>query len=615
MPRRAFRTALTLTITLGLVSCAGGGVQPLIIDLSGSQPPPSEPPTLPGMTLAEKVGQLFVVPASGVFLNEESKSYQTLRHHVVDNKVGGVIWFRSQVYGTAILARRLQELAKVPLLFSADLEAGAGMRFDDVMYGPWAMALAATGDVALAERRAKATAEEARALGIAQVFAPVADVNDNPDNPVINVRSFGENPSDVARFVAATVRGLEAGGVLATLKHFPGHGDTSTDSHRTLAVVKSTKERLNAVELVPFREGLKAGARSVMVAHLSVPALDPTAAPPLPSPPSSKDALSPVAASEVETEGTTPATLSGPITTDLLRKELGFGGLVVTDSMQMGGIVAHFETGEAAVRAILAGIDQILMSPDTDAAIAAVVAAVKSGRISGRRLDESVERILKVKKDLHLYEERFPPLDAIAKTVGSPAHEKIEAEIARRALTLVREEAGVLPLPRSPKLLSVVVFDEAPLIGPSGTLTAELAKRVEGNEKPRTLRLDTRSNPEEVKAVVDAARDADVILLSLFVRARSGAGKIAVPEAGKAAIPQLLASGKPVVAVAFGSPYLLREFPGLKTYLCAYGTQDVMQTAAVAALFGEAGFEGKLPVTLPGVARRGDGIAKPAVVR
>jgi beta-N-acetylhexosaminidase len=600
---KTVRLMMILASAALLASCAGGNpFPPVMIDFGQLA---SDIPHAVSMRLDEKIGQLFVVPAHGVYMSEDSKDFQTLRHHVVDNRVGGVILFRSNVYEAAVLVGKLQEAAKVPLLVSADLEAGLGMRFDDVTYGPWAMAIAATGDPALAEKRAFATAREARAIGIAQVFAPVADVNVNPDNPVINVRSFGEDPEDVSRYVAATVKGLQEGGVLATLKHFPGHGDTAVDSHLSLPVLGVTKERLESVELVPFRSAVKAGVGSVMVAHLSVPALDDTPAPPLPD---AKGEAGADGIPALETKGTMPASLSGPTVTGLLRKELGFTGLVVTDSMTMGGITSHFTAGEAAVRAILAGADQVLMSADTDAAIAAVREAVKSGRITEKRLDESATRILDCKRKLKLDENRIPYVARLAKIVDTIPIQALEAEIARRSLTLVREQPGTLPLRKGSKLVSLVVADEASLNGPSGPLAAELKARA---SSVKTVRLDPRSTPEETKAAVDAARDADAILVSLFVRTRSGQGKISVPEAGRNALAQVLALGKPVVTVSFGSPYLLRDFPDLPTYLCAWGGQDVAQTAAVQALFGETSIGGKLPITIPGLAKRGDGISKP----
>jgi beta-N-acetylhexosaminidase len=609
MRRKALRAARVLSAFgfLASSSCGTNPFPPVTIDFGQLA---ADAPRAVSLPLDEKIGQLFVVPARGVYMSEDSKDFRTLRHHVVDNHVGGVILFRSNVYEAAVLVGKLQEAARVPLLVSADLEAGLGMRFDDVTYGAWAMAVAATGDPALAERRALATAREARAIGIAQVFAPVADVNVNPDNPVINVRSFGEDPGQVSRYVEATVNGLREGGVLATLKHFPGHGDTDVDTHRSLAIVGADRPRLESVELMPFRAGIKAGAESVMVAHVAVPALDATPAPVLEAPPKSPHAVGENV--EIESRGTMPASLSGPVVTGILRKELGFTGLVVTDAMQMGGITSHFTAGEAAVRAILAGSDQVVMSADTDAAIAAVREAVKSGRITEARLDESVARILGWKKKLKLYENRVPFVGGLAKIVDTPPVQALEAEIARRSLTIVREQPGALPLRKGSKLLSLVVADEASLNGPTGPLAAEVKARV---PSVRTVTLDPRSTPEETRAAVDAAKDADAVLVSLFVRTRSGQGKITVPEAGRTAIPQLLALGKPVVVVSFGSPYLLRNFPDLPTYLCAWGGQDIAQVAAVQALFGEAAIGGKLPITIPGLARRGDGIEKPVAPR
>ncbi len=607
MQHRIARSAALAAAVVLLPSCGTNPFPPQTLDFGQLTPEPARAVSLP---LADKVGQLFVVEARGAFMSEDSEQFQTLKHHVVDNHVGGVILSsRSNVYGAAVLVQKLQEMAKTPLLFSADLEAGSGMRFDDATYGPWAMAIAATGDPSLAERRAHATAEEARAIGIGQVYAPVADVNVNPDNPVINVRSFGEDPADVARYVVATVHGLQSGNVLATLKHFPGHGDTAQDSHRSLATVPGDRARLESVEFVPFRAGIKAGAESVMIAHVSVPALDATPVTPLPNAPKPVDAIGDVA---VVASGAIPAALSPPIVTGVLRKELGFNGLVVTDAMRMGGITYYFEPGEAAVRAILAGADQILLSSDTDAAIKAVMAATKSGRITETRLDESVTRILDVKKRLNLYDKGIPFVGKIATIVGTRPHEELEAEIARRSMTLAREQAGALPFRKEAKLLSLVVADEPTLNGPAVTLEKELKARVPG---VKSVRLDTRSSPEEAKAAAEAAKDADVVLLSLFVRARSGQGKFVIPDAAKGAIPALLASGRPVVAVAFGSPYLLRDFPDLPTYLCAWGSQEIVQTAAVRALFGEAAIEGHLPITIPGLAKRGDGIVKAASVR
>jgi beta-N-acetylhexosaminidase len=294
------------------------------------------------LSLEEKVGQLFVAAGNATFLPEGSPEWARLRRLVVERRVGGIIWYRSGLLEAADLTARLQREAKLPLLVSADLEAGMGMRFDGTTFGPWPMAIAATGDPDLAFRQGKSTAEQARAVGVRHLFAPVADVNVDPDNPVINTRSFGEDPKEVARYVAAFCRGIEAGGGLATPKHFPGHGDTRVDSHRSLPVLRVPRERLEAVELVPFRAAFAAGARSVMVAHLAVPALDPE---PAPVRAGSAKGVYEADQAEVERRGTMPATVSRLIVTELLRRELGFDGLAVTDAMDMGGLADHFDAG------------------------------------------------------------------------------------------------------------------------------------------------------------------------------------------------------------------------------------------------------------------------------
>ncbi|MBK6404810.1 MAG: hypothetical protein IPF66_07135 [Holophagales bacterium] len=419
---------------------------------------PAAPRPSPRFPFARRRGRSSWSAPAASTARKDDPEYLDLARLVSEEGIGGVIWFASTPLETADLNHRLAARAKVPLLVAADLESGPGMRFPDLVFGPSAMAVAATGDLDLARRRARGTAEAARALGIHVVFAPVADVNNNPDNPVINVRSFGEEPDAVGRFVAATVKGLQEGGVLATLKHFPGHGDTATDSHRSLPVLAFDRARLDAVELVPFRAGLAAGARSVMTAHLSVPALDATPVPILQNPPRTHDFTEDV--TEVEKDGTLPATLSPGITSKLLREEMRFDGLVFTDSMAMGGVVAHFETGEAAVRVLEAGGDVVLMPPDAKVAIAAIVAAVTSGRLPGARLDQAVARMLAEKERLGLFRERAIPLQEIASRAGTRAQKATEEEVARRGLTLVREAAGALPLRAGTKLLALAIHDD-----------------------------------------------------------------------------------------------------------------------------------------------------------
>jgi len=554
------------------------------------------------LTLDEEIGQLFIVAAHGRFMNESSPEYRELLRQVRDNHVGGICWFLSNVYETASLNRRLQAAAKTPLLIAADLEAGVGMRFEDTTYWPWPMAVAAAGDPDLALRQGRVVAEEARALGLNQIYAPVADVNVSADNPVINVRSYGEDPQDVSRYVGAFVRGAEQGGVLATAKHFPGHGDTRTDSHRSLPILDVTRERLERVELPPFRAAIAAGVSSVMVGHLAVPALDPTAAPPREGAerdnPYTKDAA------EVTANATVPSSLSAAIVNGLLRRELGFAGLVTIDAADMGALTDHFDAGETAVLAILAGADQIPKSYDTDGAIAAVKKAVQSGRISRSRLEESVRRILSAKARVGV-----PAADPekIFRRVDSPDHRAVAEEIARRGLTLVREEPGALPLARKDRVAHLVVADTLdPKVAED--IGRELSRRLE--KPPETFMIDPRSKDADIQALVQGAARAEVVMVSFFVRFQSGRGRIALPELARPALDGLRSTGARIVAVSFGTPYLVRELPGLPTYFAAYGGQPVMQVAAVRALFGEAPITGHLPVTIPGIATRGSGIQK-----
>jgi beta-N-acetylhexosaminidase len=563
----------------------------------------SSTPRSGSLSLDEKIGQLFVFAARGSFVNEQSPEYLELLHRVRDQHVGGILWYQSEkVYETAWLNRRLQAAAPTPLLIAVDAESGLGMRFEDTTDWPWPMAVAATGNPALAEREGAIVGQEARALGINQLYTPVADVNLDPDNPNISVRSFGEDPADVARFVAAFVRGAQSAGVIATVKHFPGHGDTHVDPHRSLPVLDVSEERLDRVELVPFRAAIAAGVRAVMTAHMALPALDPAPAPDRPEGarenPYTQDAR------EVTEHATVPASLSAAVTDGLLRGRLGFRGLVVTDAVDMGALVDHYGPGETAVRAILAGADQIPKSPDLDAAIEAVRAAVRSGRIPMATLDAAVGRVLEAKRWAGA---PVPDEERIFRLVDRPEHVALAAEIAQKSVTLLRDDPPALPLSRAARVVSVAVTDAPERIG--GDLARELDRRLSSPAK--RFSLDTRSGENDVAAILDAARGADAVLLLLYLRPVSGRGAIALPPAVALLAERLGAAGARVVTAVFGSPYVLRGIPRAPTELLAYGSQRGAQVAAARALFGEAQVGGKLPVTIPGVAPRGAGIERP----
>ena len=564
---------------------------------------------LRAMTLDEKAGQLIAVGVNARFLNQESAEFKELRRQVEQNHVGGIILFRGPVYESAHLVNRMQRLARRPLLISADLESGSGMRFDDATYLPWNMAVGATGEPDFARRQGELTAREARALGVHQVFAPVADVNNNAGNPVINVRSYGEDPQEVARFVAAFVEGAQGAGVIATAKHFPGHGDTAVDSHRGLPVINVARARLDRIELVPFRAAVRAGVGSVMTAHIGLPQLDPTEVSPLP-----RDAIvRPIYAErEVFTESAVlPGTLS-PVITGLLRKDLGFDGLVVTDALDMSGLTIYFKQDEAAVRAVLAGADMLLKPADADAALRGLREAIRSGRLTERRVEESARRILAAKYDLGLARQRIVPLEAIDQIVAGPEAVRLADEVAARAVTLVRDEARLIQdgpgaaLRSAARVFNLAVTngeDRAFVANPFAGEMARLGRRVE------TAVLDHRSTEEEVKGALEAAQKAEVVVVSMYGRVRSGAANsVGLPQQGARALSALLERKARVVGVSFGNPYLLQSFPGLQTYVVAYGDQPSLQRAVARALLGRSDVTGRLPISLPGLYPRGTGL-------
>jgi beta-N-acetylhexosaminidase len=549
--------------------------------------------TLQKMSVDEKIGQLLFTTYHGSLTPTDAPAYAQIMHDVNDLHCGGFInitqgsplgIIKSQAYPTAVLTNQLQAKSKLPLLIGADFERGAAMRLDEGTSFPTAMALAAAGKPEDAYTMGKFTALEARAVGIQWIYAPDADVNNNPGNPIINTRSFGEDPKRVAEYVTAFVRGVEENGGLATAKHFPGHGDTASDSHIDLPVIHADRERLERLELVPFRAAISAGAGSVMTGHLSIPSLEP--------------------------DPNTPATLSSHILTDLLRHDLHFQGLVVTDAMDMGGITVRFAPGEAAVRAVLAGADALLMPPVPDAAFEGLQAAVRSGRISIERLDASVRRILEAKARLGLEKNRLVDINAINQKLGSVAWQAQAQEISDRGVTLLRDTPQLLPLDGTkPSRALLLAFYADPEPYPGEDLERELKSRF---DTVTTLRADTRFINANTLSL-PSPDTYDVALLALFVRVSDRKGNVDVPAEQAALAERLYASGKPVITLGFGSPYLIERFPQAQTWLAAFGISDVAQVSVARALFGQIPVRGQLPVTIPGVdLKAGFGMELPA---
>lgn len=554
------------------------------------------------MSLDEKIGQMIHIGVNADYMNQDSSKFQEFKRQVTENKVGGIIVFVGGVYDSVHFVNRMQELAEIPLLISADLETGAAMRFPDAINFPWNMAVAATGNPQFARREGLLAAKEIRALGIQWNFAPVVDVNNNADNPVINVRSYGENPQEVARFANEFMIGLQTGNVLATAKHFPGHGDTAVDSHRGLPEINFTHERLEQTEFVPFRQIINGGVGSVMVSHIAMPQLDSEKVQPL-----KKSEKTAYTDSEIITEASTiPATLSNNIVTKILKNDMKFDGLVVTDAMDMSGLTLYFSQEEAAVRAVLAGNDVILKPSNADAPIRGLREAVKAGRISEARINESVRKILAWKYKLGLEKKQHTPLDSIDKIVASRETQTLTDEIAQNAITLVKKDENSLPLKSGQKALVLGITNGEDRNSVGNALTRTLARN--GLQVER-ISIDERTTEKEIENALKKASESDVVVAGLFGRFRSGAkNSVALPEAGEKVLNEILKGSKPVVSIAFGNPYLLRGFPAIKNYVVAYGEMQSLQNAAADAITGKIPFKGKLPITV-GDYPRGTGLS------
>jgi len=550
--------------------------------------------TLESMTLEEKVGQLIMARAFGHYISTQSDEFERLARLVQDLKIGGVAMFQGDIYETAVLLNKLQELSKVPLLVAGDFERGIAMRIRRGTYFPDAMALGATRNPDYAYRVGWAVAKEARAIGVHQNFAPVADVNNNPANPVINTRSFGENAALVSRMVSAYVRGLNEGGMISTAKHFPGHGDTGTDSHIDLPVLPFDRRRLDSLELVSFKGAIDSGVMSVMIAHLAVPALD--------------------------TAEKLPTSLSPVVIERMLKTELGFQGLVVTDALDMAGLMRGYSVGDAAVKAVKAGADIVLMPSNEQVAIDALLGAVRSGQITEQRLNESVMKLLMVKQWLHLDEEKLVEIEGISDHVATRDHLALAKQVARDAVTVVRNDSNLLPLQQygKKKLLVIILSDtddnrteiNRPTNQypnePFGAYFSQQVRRRYGSVE--TFRLTPSSNTLLFDSVLTRMRRADIVLMPLYVKVRSATGKIGIPENMSGFLARASELQKPTVVVSFGNPYVLSTFPKAQALMCAYTDAEVMVEAAVEALFGEIEVHGRLPVTIPDQFQFGSGV-------
>lgn len=549
------------------------------------------------LTLRQKAAQMVWPNLFGDYVSADSPSWQRLLRAVRDDGVGGLLMSVGSPIEMAVKLNALQRAAPVPLLVGADFEYGAGMRARGGYFLPNAidlggatifppqMAFGATRDTVLAYEEGRITALEGRALGVHIDFAPVLDVNNNPNNPVINTRSYGEDPRLVAAFGAAYIRGVQQHGMIATGKHFPGHGDTESNTHLAFAIVTASRARLDSVELVPFRAAIAAGVGSIMTFHGAMPALDSTG---------------------------DPLTLSASVMTALLRDRMKFDGLVVTDAMDMHGVIDRYGVQESVKRAVAAGADILIQPVDAGQAVDAVVAGVREGRYSESRLDMSVRRILMLKQTMGLDRRRLVDLDSLRATVGDTTHVAVARQVAERSITLVKDSLHQLPLGRlthAARILSITVSQRADL-GAGVTFGAELRKSFPAL---RSEWIDANTPGDVPWRVLQEADSADVTIVGSYVGQNYEQATVSAPGAISTLVRQLAERGARPIVVSFGNPYFLQQVPMVPAYLVAWGGFPVSQQAAASAILGVTPVAGRLPISIPPYAPFGAGIVLPAL--
>lgn len=551
---------------------------------------------LAGMTLRQKAAQMVWPTVMGNYTPGDSREWQRVRHEIQVEKVGGYTISVGSPIELAAKLNAMQEMADLPLIFGADLEAGAGFRARGGYFIPNAidlggavvfppeMAIGATGDSSLAYEQGRLTAVEGRALGIHIAYTPVLDVNNNPANPVINTRSFGEDPAMVARLGASFIRGIQDHGMIATGKHFPGHGDTGINSHLALPVVSVSRNRLDSVELVPFRRAVESGVGAIMTFHGAMPALDSSGV---------------------------PGTLSEKVMTGLLRNELRFGGIIISDAMDMRGVLDQYGAVEAVKRAVDAGVDVLIQPLEVTTTIDAVLAGLREGRYDEERLNKSVRRILAAKYRVGLNRRKLTSLDSLRLVVGDSTHVAMARRIAERSMTLVKDSLNQIPLAMTGtrKALSVTVARRADLSA-GLTFNATLRERI---PSLRQEFLGAEDPAADYARIERSADSADVVIVSSYVGQNWDAVSASAPQAFASFVERLTRKGKRPVVVTFGNPYLLQQIPGVPAYLVAWGGFPPSQLAAARALLGLQPVSGKLPISIPlssGTVVRGTGLTR-----
>jgi beta-N-acetylhexosaminidase len=560
------------------------------VSFASANPPASAGSSLLGsLSLHDRIAQLIIVRGYGDYPPSDNAEYQRFLRWITHTHVGGFIVagrirngevIPAQPFEMAAFINHVQKLAKTPLLVGSDFERGASMRVAQTARFPYMMAFGAARDLGAVKQLGVATAREARSLGVNWAFAPDADVNNNPDNPIINTRSFGEDPQMVAENVAAFIDGAHsdpANCVLLSAKHFPGHGDTAQDSHLQLARLDQPKERIEQVELVPFRAAIKHGVDSIMTAHLAVPAFEPEEK---------------------------PATVSRNILTGLLRDELGFKGLVVTDALEMQAVAGLYGPGEAAVRAIEAGADVLLMPTDPDACVRDIMNAVAHKRITIQHINASVQKVLAAKQRVGLFRNRYVSLDHISDDLEQRKLDVLAQTVANRSFTLVKDDKHLFPMPEGEGSCLVILNE-----GEFSLRGQIFVRKLRAAAAPLTVYVTNPSLPETLlTSFASDMTHCKQIYAAAFITVAANRGSVAL-EGGLSGFLKTVVSGTvPVALISFGNPYLLRDFPDVSAYAATFSVASTSEAAAADALLGNIAITGKLPVSIPPLAKIGDGL-------
>lgn len=530
--------------------------------------------------LEEKIGQLFFIPAKGEFMNRDDRSFKRLEEMVQKHHVGGIIFMQGDIYGQAIMTNKLQRMSKFPLWISQDMEFGAAMRVSGTTRFTPAMGVAATGDKRNAFMMGKITAIEAKALGVHQIYAPVLDVNNNPDNPVINVRSFSGDPHMVAEFGMAFIQGVQSEGVVATAKHFPGHGDTDVDSHTDLPVVNYDYNRLDSLELIPFRAAIEGGISSILSAHIAYPNINPN------------EFL--------------PATLDSAILNHLLKDSLKFKGMVVTDGLEMSGITSAFSPGRAVVRALNAGADIMLISPDVYTAINEVIQAVEDGEITEERINKSFAKLMVWKQQYGLFEtENQVDIENLDTKINTAFHNTEANRIARESVTFLKNKNEILPLrpAKYNKIMMISVADDR-----SGSTGTTFLRQLRDYHPDVTFHIyDKRTSEKDKQEMIEDAKDVDLVIISSFIYLRSGKSIHLAPDQ-LSFLQKVVKMKKPSLLVSFGNPYVLSDLKEADAHVLGWYNSHQQISGMVPALFGASKVDAKLPIEIPGLYELGEGL-------